>query len=188
MKILTTLSAASTSILLLVSCGGEPIDYCKKTDQSVFVWRQTAYAEHPAVASDGDQGTPLSARKALMGKTFSVAFTLNGEERIFVVNFISQVRCTVRTNIRLVVPEGTTVEYPNATYNYIIDNNEGTEATLAVSFDSAATTNQCSLKLVFVDVFNATPTTFLEFRNGDGIVVVPAQTRATTARWTLTPN
>lgn len=184
MNTLSVLAAFGSASILLSSCGGEPLDYSKNTEKSVFIWRDGAWAEHPGVAMEGAPGTPKSARKALVGKIFRVAYTLDGQDYTFYVTFTSQVRCSVRTNARLVVPDGTTeaTEYSDATYTYKIDNNNGTEATLTVSFDSAAASNQCTLKLIYRDAFNAT-TTFMQFRNGNGITVVPAGTRATEGTW-----
>lgn len=184
MKTLTALIAVTLVSFVLSSCGGEPKDYDKNTDQSVFVWRQTAFAEHPAVENDGDLGTPKSTRKALIGKSLTVTYTVNGVARMLVVEFTSQTRCIVHTD----EIAGMIVHYPGASYNYKIDDADGKKATLIVSYDTDITYYQFTLKLEFQNAFNSAPTTFQEYRGAGGVALLPAGTAATTSQWALTPQ
>ncbi len=185
MKILITPLAAVLVPLALLSCGGEPLDYDSKVASSVFVWRDDAFAEHPAVVHENDPGMPDSTRKALIGKTLSVDFTTGGVAYQLIVEFQSQTRCVVRTDVR-VVADGVMTAFPG-TYVYKIDNTAGTEATLTLSFDdNNFWSNTCVLKLVFQSAVNSSPTTFTQFRNSGNETIVPVGTQATTSTWALT--
>lgn len=183
MKTLRTLAAALLASTLLVACGGQPKDY-KNTNSSVFVWRDDAYAEHPAVAREGDAGTPKSARKALIGKTVTMNYTVNGADLVLMVEFTSQVKCNVRTNII----DGNLTTYPAGSYSYVVNDEAGKKSTLTVSFDAPDNYYQFKVAFDFQSPINSAPTTVQEFRSSTGTVIVPVGTRATTSTWALTAN
>ena len=170
----------------LSSCGGEPIDYDSNVVSTVFVWRQNAFAEHPGVAQENDPGMPASTRKALIGKTLTVNFTVNAVPYQMAISFLSQTRCVIRTDVRIAA-NGVMTTF-NGTYTYEIDNAAGTEATLTFSFDdNLFWSNTCEMKLVFPTNAMSCTATFTQFVNGLGQIIVPAGTQVPNSPWTLTP-
>ncbi len=135
MKKALLFSLACASLTILTGCGGEPERYDEKSQISVFVWKQTAYAEHPGVENDGDFGTPISARRRLIGKNMALIFNVNGLQQRFSVFFDTQLHCNVQTVMPAFPLGGTITSISNSnTYTYEVTDKDGQQAALTINY------------------------------------------------------
>lgn len=128
-------AAAGGALLALTGCGGQPERYDDATNVSVFVWNQDAWAEHPGVVNEGDPGTPTSVRRRLIGKTMTLEFMVNGNRQVITVQFVTQLRCVVQTEMPNFINGMNNSNWSGNNYEYTVEGGDkGQEAQLTVNF------------------------------------------------------
>lgn len=143
MKHLFSVITAVLASTLLLSCGGEPRDWDADTLSTVFVWKETAYAEHPGVENRTDPGIPSSLTRILVGKRMTMTYRLGNINYTMSATFASPMGCQVETNII-----GNALNtYTNASYLY--EPLSATTARLTLKFRNTFDSYTCIVDLTF---------------------------------------
>lgn len=183
--------------IILSGCGGQPENYDEVDRKSVFVWRDTAYAEHPAVAEEDDPNVPLSSVRRLVGKRMTLRY-MDVEMQEVMVDFDSAYHCNVTMDTDYIWDGWAQFTYSDAAtnnYKYTVTDaeGEGKKASLSITY-TTRTLYSISLKLdlEFTDTGNATAT-IQEFKVlstnwwvGERNFVAPGHAGQTT--WTVTTH
>lgn len=174
------------SCLFLTACGGNPIDYDKGPISSIFVWRQDAYAEHPAVPEENAPGMPTSELKKLVGKELELVYPHGAHRHTVRILFTSSMRCDVTTDTPTWLGDGVgdMRTYRNGNYDYKITDAEGKKATLVVSFSDGWGWLRLTMNMEFQDVYTSMPTTIQSFIDSMGTNLAN-DTPAVSSTWRL---
>lgn len=168
--------AACTTVAILSGCGGQPERYDEGSAVSVFVWNETAWAEHPGVVNEGDIGTPLSSRRRLIGKMMTLTFNVGEAEQTIIIRFDTQYHCIVETRLFNVFNGFMTSNASNNNYEYTVVGNEGKAAKLTVTYiDNWGEVGKIDVDLTFTSPLLATAT-IQEVRTG-GTLAFPGTNR-----------
>lgn len=176
----------AVSCLFWASCGGKPIDYDQGPMTTIFVWRQEAFAEHPAVPEENAPGMPTSDLTKLVGKELSIVYPHNGHTHTVQILFTSSMRCDVTTDTPTMVGGGVgdMRTYRNGNYEYKITDAEGKKATLVISFSDGWGWLQLTMNMEFQDVYTSMPTTIRSFVDSTGTNLAN-NAQARTSTWRL---